>query len=315
MTEKNVRVALAAVLEELTGKPPRLSCAHENSGEWSRCDLIFEPTRIGYRNPKGGASAGSTVWHSWVTTPAARVPLIACGAVVSVEVAPAHTITPAEAVESLYVRDVPLWAWSPGDDAAPRWWCGWCDGGSPTLGALIRCETQERGDGVVHCAGFAEPHSLASFVAVASLGVPTLRNAYGLAAQLVGRAPRVTFRVMAREALREHHRKMGRRYTSTEWSITAAFSRAAIVDTVWPDVCPEALPRERRGRSAAGAMLGDGVSTASDLAIGRARDAECLAAIHRAWPVLRDLHSLGVHLVAIDGDRITLVVEAIGNDR
>lgn len=154
--------------------------------------------RIGYRNPQGGASAGSTVWHSWLTTPAAHAPLIACGAVVSVEVAPAHTITPAEAVEALYAREAPLWPWSPGDDAAPRWWCERCDGSG-------RADEDERGLWwpCRRCDGghTAVPPTLAALIAVASLGAPTLRAVEELARVIVGRAPRIVWRVMTRERI------------------------------------------------------------------------------------------------------------------
>ena len=284
MAEKNVRVALREVLEELTGKPPRLSCALENSGEWSRCDLIFESMRIGYRNRQGGASAGSTVWHSWLTTPAAHAPLIACGAVVFVEAVPAHTITPAEAVEALYARETPLWPWSPGDDAAPRWWCEACDGTGERR--RIRPGRTSQTGLVCECGGRhdAEPQSLASFVAVASLGVPTLRNAYGLAAQLVGRAPRVTFRVMAREALREFNE------ASVHSSAIGLSDEACIVLASRESHCmaqngsPNAWPVECPFR---------------------------FRPIVAAWPVLRDLAALGLHLVALDGDRVTLAVEAL----
>ena len=40
-----------------------------------------------------------------------------------VEVAPAHTIAPAEAVEALATAR--LWPWEPGDDPT-RWWCDRC---------------------------------------------------------------------------------------------------------------------------------------------------------------------------------------------
>ncbi len=200
MAEKNVRVALREVLEELTGKPPRLSCALENSGEWSRCDLIFESSRIGYRNPQGGASAGSTVWHSWLTTPAAHAPLIAYGAVVSVEVAPAHTITPAEAVESLYAREAPLWPWSPGDDAAPRWWCEACEGNGSVEGRGVPCGACGATMRLDDLGSTTDPSSLATLVTVASLGAPTLRAAEELARVIVGRTPRIVWRVMPKDA-------------------------------------------------------------------------------------------------------------------
>lgn len=271
-----VRPALADVLAALTGKPPRLNCAHEGGAAWSRCDIIFEPTRVGYRNPKNVASAGSTVWHSWLTTPAAHAPLIACGAVVSVEVSPEHTITPAEAVEALYARETPLWPWSPGDEAAPRWWCDACTGCGDVwvpddLRPCSRCAA---------VGSTAEPQSLASFVAVASLGVPTLRNAQGLAAQLVGRAPRVTFRVMAREALREHHERSMR--------------SSGLVEP------PTSV---NRFSSVNHTLAMNGHDRARYLLRKRAPDDERL--------LLLDLAAIGLHIVALDGHTLTLAVEAI----
>ena len=210
------------------------------------------------------------MWHSWLTTPAAHAPLIACGAVVFVEVAPAHTITPSEAVEALYARETPLWPWSPGDDAAPRWWCEACRGSGlgdfdDEQGLWWPCSDCRDGHA-------AEPQSLASFVAVASLGVPTLRNAYGLAAKLVGRAPRVTFRVMAREALREHHER-SMRSSGLVTAPTAVNSFSSVQYTL--------------------AM--NGYDRARYLLRKRAPDDERL--------LLLDLAALGLHLVALDGDR------------
>ena len=187
-----------------------------------------------------------------------------------VEVAPAHTITPSEAVEALYARETPLWPWSPGDDAAPRWWCEACRGSGlgdfdDEQGLWWPCSDCRDGHA-------AEPQSLASFVAVASLGVPTLRNAYGLAAKLVGRAPRVTFRVMAREALREHHER-SMRSSGLVTAPTAVNSFSSVQYTL--------------------AM--NGYDRARYLLRKRAPDDERL--------LLLDLAALGLHLVALDGDR------------
>ena len=274
------------MLEELTGKPPRLSCALENSGEWSRCDLIFEPTRIGYRNPEGGACAGSTVWHSWVTTPAARVPRMVDGVAVPVEVSPAHTITPAEAVESLYARETPLWPWSPGDDAAPRWWCDRCDG----TGNVTNVRLVEYHECLVCDGGTAnDPPSLASFVAVASLGDLTLRYAEGHARTLVGRAPRVTFRVVSRETLRAWAEEPV--YRDGNASLGYVMAHEAMGN---PSVSP--------------LNYGDGDSwPVSFRWLGLSGD----HVARRHWSGVRDLGLLGVMLVALDGDRVTLAVEAL----
>lgn len=165
----------------------------------------------------------------WAETPATRY-------------APAHTITPAEAVEVLATRG--LWPWPVGDDAAPRWWCERCGGSGSAEGRSVpcgACGATMRLDDLGHT---ADPPTLAALVAVASLGAPTLLRVEELARVLVGRAPRVVFRIVARETARERHERT----------------------------------------------------------VGREP---------RATPAERDLAALGLHLVALDGDRITLAVEAL----
>lgn len=198
----------------------------------------------------------------------------------------------AEAVEVLATRD--LWPWAVGDDASPRWWCERCqgegavmlpriprgaDGVTPTRCPCARDSTREEWDRsmVEYVSDLRDPPSLAALVAVASLGVDTLRRAEGLALQLVGRAPRIVWRVMSREALRE-------------WSMLGA------------------------GRTA-----GEGPATIAQAEWLRAKWAgpspwwltEAPADVAAAWPAVRDLMALGVTPVALDGDRITLAVEAI----
>lgn len=212
------------------------------------------------------AAPEGVAWGSdcapWAETPATRH-------------APAHTITPAEAVEVLATRD--LWPWPVGDDASPRWWC------SPPV-------ARAPGDRYVDCFACndlghtADPPSLAALVAVASLGVDALRRAEGLALQLVGRAPRVVWRTMTREALRAFN-EGGLRISAIGATdeacivLTSRDSHSMAQDgspNAWPVECPYRFPP-----------------------------------VVAAWPVLRDLAALGLHLVALDGDRITLAVEAI----
>ena len=184
--------------------------------------------------------------------------------------------TPAEAVEVLATRS--LWPWPVGDDAAPRWWGG--------VGRAQRRECWRVPAGLVCelCEGTADPPTLAAIVAVASLGVDTLRAAEGLAGQLVGRAPRLVWRVMTREALRGHHAATWQRATGTIEDIGA--------ELVFSGEMNHAAMDDDRAPFASFDYGDD----------------------HRAapmWPVLRDLHGLGLHSVALDGDRVTLAVEAI----
>lgn len=177
--------------------------------------------------------------------------------------------TPADAVEVLATRA--LWPWPVGDDASPRWWCERCQG-CGWLPGWQHCECV--GDPEHEYGHTADPPTLAALVAVASLGVDALRRAEGLALQLVGRAPRLTFRVMSREAIEDHHASMRGRTVRSDAQMALSLFAHAHADG-W------------RGDWA----RGDG--------------------LHRAWPVLRDIASLGLHLVALDGDRITLAVGAI----
>ncbi len=173
-----------------------------------------------------------------------------------------------------------LWPWPVGDDASPRWWCERCD-------ALARRRAGEDvpypvtaqpswqqcdGDGAMH------PPTLAALVAVASLGVEALRRAEGLALQLVGRAPHIVWRVMSREALDRYDDRPMEPGSMTPAQVTVRLRRQRRDFGVeWPDECPFYYN----------------------------------AAIHRAWPALRDLAALGLHIVAHGGDRVTLAVEAI----
>lgn len=109
---------------------------------------------------------------------------------------------PAEAIEVLHTRG--RWPWSPGDPAAPRWFCRRCEGTSTYVG-WIACDCC--GDGSCSCSwgsGDAiEPEpTIAEIVAVANLGVPRLLSLASIASELanyVGHSSTaVTFRVMER---------------------------------------------------------------------------------------------------------------------
>jgi hypothetical protein len=182
-------------------------------------------------------------------------------------------LAPAEAVEVLHTRG--LWPWAPGDDASPRWWCDRCDGtGLDPRVRLYRKPCAERCD----WGTAAHPPTLADLVAVASLGVDTLRRAEGLALQLVGRSPRIVWRVMTREAL-------------TEWVASGAGRPVA--------EAPQTIPQAACVAAVRGGW--DGVTP------WWLHEAQAVAA---AWSAVRDIVALGVTPVALDGDRITLAVES-----
>ena len=266
------RPALADVLAALTGESRGawLAILREYVGlprdmRWERDALVWgrpwQAQREGVRDPR-------MTRRPWITTPAAREPRRIDGAVVIVEVAPAHAITPAEAVEALATRG--LWPWPVGDDASPRWWCEFLN------------------DAII-----ADPPTLAALVAVASLGVDTLRRAEGLALQLVGRAPRLVWRTMSREALRAWAYRTGRRVGEPPVTVAQAAALAS-------------MPAESEGWAGA---VGSWLDRWSGPSPWWLREAP--ADVVAAWPALRDLAALGVTPVALDGDRVTLAVEAI----
>jgi hypothetical protein len=193
-----------------------------------------------------------------------------------------YEITPAEAVEALATRG--LWPWPIGDDASPRWWCKRCEGSgklrlfferNPPPG-VIRIDAMPHASVCPVCRGHtADPPTLAALVAVASLGVDTLRRAEGLALQLVGRAPRIVWRVMSAEAI-------------ALWADDGAGRPVAEAPQTIPQAaCVAAVARSARWLR------------------------EAPADVAAAWPMVRDLTALGLHLVALDGDRMTLAVEAV----
>ncbi len=192
MAEKNVRVALAAVLAALTHEPATVFDA-----EWWRRNGIHPRTPFGDHGPMANTGYGCV---PWITTPAARVPRMIDGVAVFVEVSPAHTVTPAEAVEALYAREAPLWPWSPGDDTAPRWWCEECEGNGSVEGRGVPCGACGATMRLDDLGSTTDPSSLATLVTVASLGAPTLRAAEELARVIVGRTLRIVWRVMPKDA-------------------------------------------------------------------------------------------------------------------
>lgn len=140
---------------------------------------------------------------------------------VAVEVSPAHTITPAEAVEVLHSRG--LWPWEPGDERAPAWWC---DDHDP------RDEDHDT------------PPSLPALVAVASLGAASLVTSVALAGELAPGAV-VVWRVMTREAIVRHHELMVRDGDGTSHAYVFSHEQerhrrpqAFGGQPAWPDVSP-----------------------------------------------------------------------------
>jgi len=197
--------------------------------------------------------------------------------------------TPVEGVEALHTHG--LWPWTPGDDASPRWWCERCEGrgklrllfGARPSSGVTRIDAGPHASVCPVCHGDdANPLTIAALVAVASLGVDTLRRAEGLALQLVGRAPRIVWRVMTREAI-------------ASWVRACAESRIEQA-TVEQGTGVAAIPwaDSRRGSRNIERWV-----------------REAPAVVRRAWPMLQDLAALGLHLVALDGDRVTLAVEAV----
>ncbi len=160
---------------------------------------------------------------------------------------------------------------------APRWWCEACGG---------KGDGRWRSTVVVSCPCRGEhrtaPPSHAALVAVASLGAASLARAEAIVAETWPGA-RLVWRVMTAEALREHHARDGQlaesgavRATSLEWASVADAFR-------WPETPPRYIG------------LGARVQ----------HDAE------RAWPALRALAALGLHLVALNVGRVVLAVEAL----
>lgn len=154
---------------------------------------------------------------------------------------------------------------------APRWWCPQCG---------------ERGERHVTAA----PPSHAALVAVASLGVDTLARAEAIVAETwPGRA--LVWRVMGTAEIREHHERC-KLYSGGAATALEAFSREQVAAYYFgPELggfggdCKPPWPAEP-------------FTTDS-------------AEVRRAWPALRALAALGLHLVALDAGRVVLAVEAL----
>ena len=129
--------------------------------------------------------------------------------------------SPAEAVESLATAR--LWPWEPGDDPT-RWWCERCGcvgavtarggrGGQVIQGVRCDCAgretTQEECDrtGEEYVSDLRTPPTLPALVAIASLGVGTLRRSVELAGEIARRVRAggavVAWRAMSRDAIED----------------------------------------------------------------------------------------------------------------
>lgn len=213
--------------------------------------------------------------------------------------------TPADALAALVEAELLPASWLDGE-RAPRWWCEACAGrghvtcrvnyGTGTEGDFCGACAAEDPDatGGVRATGHtATPPSLPALVAVAALGVDTLARAEAIVAE-TWRA-RVVWRVMTAQALRNHHASMENAEARTSPRVCVAFSREANdaewppnrvhMRERWPAVCPYSY------------WFGD----ADDDRHG----------VHRAWPALRAIAALGLHLLAVDDGRVTLGVEAL----
>ena len=154
---------------------------------------------------------------------------------------------------------------------APRWWCPQCG---------------ERGERHVTAA----PPSHAALVAVASLGVDTLARAEAIVAETwPGRA--LVWRVMGTAEIREHHERC-KLYSGGAATALEAFSREQVAAYYFgPELggfggdCKPPWPAEPFTPDS--------------------------AEVRRAWPALRALAALGLHLVALDAGRVVLAVEAL----
>jgi hypothetical protein len=205
-----------------------------------------------------------------------------------VQVAPAHTITPAEAVEGL----AGLWPWEPGDIAAPLWRCEACDGAR-----LVRtynfeydwCKTCDRDDDNEPTGHTADPPSLAALVAVVSLGAPKLARHVELArviARVAGYSgARVVWGVMTRKAIEAHHKRVSD--TAEKWDFPSMVSREEFLRSIgnasWPGLCPYDVRHEVSWAAIREISVGGGATP----------------------------QPTGVHLVALDASRIVLAVEAL----
>lgn len=196
--------------------------------------------------------------------------------------------TTADALDVLDARGLLPEHWSD-PVRAPRWWCR-CGGAGDGVwrhDVAVSCAhgPDRRGCGGAH---WTAPDSHPALVAVASLGVDALARVEELVAE-TWRA-RVVWRVERphdrRDRLRSRRGSQAFGLSAEEPLEVFAASEAwqAWPSGAWPEECP-------------GGFLalsgGDG------------------EVILRAWPALRALAALGLHLLAIDDGRVTLGVEAL----
>jgi len=208
-----------------------------------------------------------------------------------------RTRNPSEAIEILATAG--LWPWEPGDDPT-RWWCDACvgvgrrvDGTACATCDHVEATSDYRGDGHT-----ADPSSIASLVAVTSIGARELLRYVALAGELALSAgyggARVVWRVMGRSAIVEHHRRAIE--DADGWDLPSMFSREEhlrnIGNVSWP------------------------IAFAYEITYDR----EMSRRLESAWQALRSLavgdeaklRPTGVHLLALDALRIVLGVESIG---
>lgn len=193
--------------------------------------------------------------------------------------------TPADALAALVEAELLPEHWAD-DGRAPRWWCercrtcggkGWIvtSTGDGSHGTLEQENCPDCEDGSGHAPA---PPSHAALVAVASLGADTLARAEAIVAE-TWPVRALVWRVMTREALREHHEKMT--VSGRGLPVVVSLEETQMAGLRWPVSYPR-YSATRVSKDAA-----------------------------RAWPALRALAALGLHLVALDAARVVLAVEAL----
>lgn len=187
--------------------------------------------------------------------------------------------TPADALAALVEAELLPAPW--GDpERGPRWWCEACGGRGlrdrPGRYPCFRCDSPARAPATDPPGHTAAPSSHPALVAVASLGADALARAEELAAD-VWRA-RVAWRVAHATTLRD---LMGQAYD--EGSFGAGVLYVAAVAWFHPDDVADAL------------------------AWWREHD----PAQEKAARAVADLAALGLHVVAVDDERVTLAVESV----
>lgn len=165
--------------------------------------------------------------------------------------------SPAEAVEALAHSGLWPMAWV--DSACGvRWWCSFLN------------------DAVIDT-----PPTIHALAAVASMGVINLHRVVEFA-RVIEPDAIVVWRVMTREAIQEHHRGCEERRNDS--SAALVFSRETR-DDEWSGVLRE---RDGRKRWQVECPYHGWFGSGGD---------DDPQGVHRAWPALRELHEMGVHLV------------------